>query len=143
MFANSIDIVAVRRRIADDKIELPLALQNLRGYRSAHGRLNDRVDISGVETIAGGFGAIYFDVQIGLPQYREDAKVADAAHLVHLIADLLGQLRQDFEIGADDFDRIDAFDARDSFFDVVLNVLREIEDDSGQLVVELGLYLLG
>jgi hypothetical protein len=50
---------------------------------------------------------------------------------------LLGQFRQRFQIGADDLDRIDAFDARDSFLDVVLNVLGEIEDDSGQLVVKL------
>jgi len=53
-----------------------------------------------LETIARGLGAIHLDVQVGLPQYREDAKVGDAAHLVHLVADLLGQLRQRFEIGA-------------------------------------------
>ena len=90
--ANFVDVVAVFRRIADDEIELPLALQNLGGYRSAHGRLNDRVDIAGVEAIARGFGTIHFDVQVGLPKYREDAEVGDAAHLVHLVADLLGEL---------------------------------------------------
>ena len=48
-----------------------------------------------------------------------------------------------FEIGTDDLDRIDAFDARDPFLDVVLNVLGEIEDDPRQLVIKLLLNLVG
>ena len=136
-------LVAVFRRITDDEIELPVALQDRCRYRSAHCRLNDRVNIAGIEAIARGLGTIYLDVQVRLPQDREDAKVGDAANLAHLVADLLGQLRQNFEIGADDLDRIDAFDARDPFLDVVLNVLGEIEDDSRQLVVKLRLNLLG
>ena len=38
-----------------------------------------------------------------------------------------------FEIGADDLDRVGAFDAGDRLLDVVLDVLREVEDDSRQL----------
>ncbi len=50
--------------------------------------------------------------------------------LAHLVPDLVGQIGDGHQIGADDLDRIDAFDARDSFLDVILNVLGEIEDDT-------------
>jgi len=48
-----------------------------------------------------------------------------------LVPHLPGKLGDGLQIGTDDLDRIDAFDARDSFLDVVLNVLGEIEDDPG------------
>ena len=141
--ADFFDAVAVFGRITDDEIELPVALQDRSRYRSAHCRLNDGIDIAGIEAVARGLGAIHLDVQVRLAKDREDAEVGNAANLAHLVPDLLGQLRQNFEIGADDLDRIDAFDARDPFLDVVLNVLREIEDDPRQLVVKLRLNLVG
>ena len=99
--ADFVDAVAVFRRVTDDKIELPVALQHRSRYRSAHCCLNDGVDVTGIEAVAGRFGAIHLDVQIGLPEYRKDAEVGNAANLAHLVADLLGQLASAFR----DWDR--------------------------------------
>src|ERR1700683_1722835 len=52
-------------------------------------------------------------------------------------------MSQDFQVRADNLDRIDPFDAGDPFLDVVLNILREIEDDARQLVITLRLNLVG
>ena len=115
----------------------------MRGHRPAHRRLDDRVHVAGIEAVARRLGAIHLDIQVRLPQDREDAQVGDAADLAHLIPDLRGQLLQHFEIGTDDLDRIGAFDPRDRLLDVVLDVLGEVEDDSRQLALELRLNLLG
>src|SRR5208283_3408139 len=100
-----------------------------------HGGLNDRIHISGIEAVARGLIPIHFDVQVWLAEDGENSEVGNAANLAHLIANLIGQFRQLFQVGTDDLDRVDAFYARDSFFDVVLNVLGEIEDVSRQLVL--------
>ena len=141
--ANFIDAVAVFGRITDDQIELPVTLQDRSRYGAAHGRLHDRVHIAGIEAIARGLGAIHFDVQIGLSQDGEDAEVGDAPHLAHLVPDLVGKIGDGLEIGTDDLDRINTFDARDPFLDIVLNVLGEIEDDPRKLVIKLLLNLVG
>ena len=46
------------------------------------------------------------------------------------------------EIGADDLRRIGAFDARQSFLDIVLDILREIEIDADEFLVKFGLQLV-
>ena len=106
--ADLIDAVAIFRRITDDKIELPIAFQHRRCHRPAHRRLDDRVHVAGIEAVTRRLGAIHLDVQVRLAQHRENAKVGNAAHLAHLVADLLGQLRQDFEVRSDDLDRVGA-----------------------------------
>ena len=101
------------------------------------------VHITGIQPIARRLGTIHLDVQVGLSEHGEDAQVFDAPHLAHLVPDLVGKVGDGHQIGADDLDRIDAFDARDSFLDVVLNVLGEIKDDPRQLVIKLRLNLVG
>ena len=138
-----IDVVAVFRRVADDEIELPLTLQHGSRDSPAHGCLHDRIHVARIEAIARGLLPIHFDVQVWLAEDRENAEIGNAADLAHLVANLIGQLRQFFQVGADDLDRVDAFDARNRFFDVVLNVLGEIENDARQFVLKFLLNLRG
>ena len=63
-------------------------------------------------------------------------------HLLHLVHRRVGDPLQRREIGTDDLDRVGAFDARQAFLDVVLDVLREIEVDAGELLGELLLQLV-
>ena len=141
--ADFFDAVAVFRRITDDEIERPVAFQHRTRYGATHGRLHDQVHITGIQAIARRLGTIHLDVQVGLSEHGEDAEVLNAPHLAHLVPNLLGKVGDGLKIGTDDLDRIDAFDARDPFLDVVLNVLGEIEDDPRQFVIKLRLNLVG
>jgi hypothetical protein len=82
-----------------------------RWVRGAHGRLNERVHISGVEAVACGLGAINLNIQVGPSEYREDSQIGDAPHLAHSVPDLLGKIGQGFKIGSDDLDRINTLRA--------------------------------
>ena len=73
----------------------------------------------------------------------KDAEILDAAHLPHLGQNLVGQLLELDQIGADDLDRIRALDPGKRLFHVVLNILREIEADAGKLVLKLLLNNVG
>jgi len=104
--------------------------------------LNDGVDVPRIETIAGGFLTIHLDVQIGLTEHVKNSEIGNAAHLLHLSLNLGGEFLQNFQIRADDLDRIGAFDARDRFLDIVLDILREIEGGPGHRIGELPIEVL-
>src|SRR5208337_2000275 len=97
--ADFFDAVAVFRRITDDEIELPVAFQDRSRYGPTHGRLHDRVNITGIEAITRGLGTIHLDVQVGLSEDGEDAEVGNSPHLAHLVPDLPGKLGDGLEIG--------------------------------------------
>ena len=46
------------------------------------------------------------------------------------------------QVRADDLDRVGAFDAGQAFFDIVLNILREVQVDAGEFGRELPLEIL-
>src|SRR5262249_4856184 len=141
--ADFVDAVAVLRRVADDEIKLSITLQDGSCYGSAHGRLNDCIDVARIEPVPRGLRTIDSNIQIRLPEYGKNTKVGNAANLAHLVADLLGKFCQSFEIWTDYLDGIGPFDAGDSFLDVVLDVLREVEDHSWQFILKLRLNLFG
>ena len=66
----------------------------------------------------------------------------DAPDLRHLVLDLGGEVFQNILVGADDLDRIGAFDAGERLLDIVLDVLGEIEDHPRQLVGKFLLQLI-
>ena len=68
---------------------------------------------------------------------REDSQISNAANLAHLVLDLAGQFCQRFKVGTHDLDRIGPFDTGDCLLNVVLDVLGEVEIDSGQLILKL------
>ena len=90
--ANLFDAVAVFGRKTDGQVELAISLQHRGGHRPAHRRLDDRVHVAGIEAVARRLGAIHLDIQVRLPQDREDSQIGNAADLAHLVPDLRGQL---------------------------------------------------
>ena len=68
---------------ADLDAELPVRLEMRRRDVAAERRLHDGVDVAGVEPVARGPLAIDLDVEVGLAQHAEDAKVGHARHLAH------------------------------------------------------------
>lgn len=71
------------------------------------------------------------------------SEVGDALDLGHLRHHLICQRFQHLKIRADDLDRIGAFDARQRLFDIVLDILREIEPDARQFLAEFLLQFFG
>ncbi len=71
------------------------------------------------------------------------SEVGDALHFCHFGHHLGRELFQHLKVWSDNLDRIGALDARQGLFDVVLDVLREIEADARQLVAEFLLQLFG
>ena len=125
------------------QIELPVALQHGGRHGAGHGRLHHGVHVPGIQPVSSGLDAIHFDIEIRLTDDVEDAEILHALDLLHLLQYLAGIFLQLVQIGADDFDRIGAFDARQRLLHVVLDVLREIEHHSGQRRIELRLQLRG
>ena len=90
---------------------MAIAFQHGGGRRAAHQRLDDGVDVAGIETEASCFFTIDFDIQIGLPENVEDAKIGNPLDLVHFMSHLRGEIFESCEVGADELDRVCAFDA--------------------------------
>jgi hypothetical protein len=80
-------------------------------------------------------------LRFGWPEQPEDAEVRDTLDLGHLRPDLNCERFQYLKVWSDNLDRIGAFDARQCFFNVVLDILREIEPDARQFLAELLLQL--
>ena len=79
--ADLFDAVAVFGRIADDDVELPVSFEHRGCHRSTHGRLNDRVDVTGIEAVSRRFGAIHLDVQVRLAEDRKNSQIGNTANL--------------------------------------------------------------
>ena len=140
--AHFVDVVAILRRQPHHHAELAVRLQQRGRDGAAQRGLNDGVDVADVQAVARRLFAIDLDVQIGLPEHPERAEIGDAlapapSRRMAALRDLL----QGRQIGTDDLDRIGAFDARQPFLDIVLDVLREIEVDADEFVGEFGLQV--
>src|SRR5262249_1367784 len=96
---------------------------------------------AGVQAVPRGFLPVQRNIEVWLTQDPEDTEVAHPPDLVHYGQDLRGNLFQRREIAANDLDRIGTLNARQTFFDIVLDVLREVEGDARELVRELLLQL--
>src|SRR5262249_25117775 len=85
---------------------------------------------------------IDLDVQVGLTEDAEDAKVGHSLDLSHLREDLVGQPFEGGKVTSDDFDGVGPLYSGEPLLDVVLDVLREIEVDTCELPGELRLQLI-
>lgn len=99
------------------------------------------LEITCVETVARRLITIDLDVEVRLAHQMEDAEVGDARDLGHFRHDLRREFLQRLEICADDLDRVGALHTRQRLFDVVLDVLGEIESDPGQFFPEVLLQI--
>src|ERR1700677_2584789 len=127
----------------DRQVELSIPFEDGCRIGAAECSLNHGIDVTGIETVAGGFFAVDLDVEIGLTEQVKYAEVGNALNLGHLGHHLGGQRFQRLQIWSDDLDRIGALDARKGFLDVVLDILREVEANSRQFLAEFLLQLLG
>ncbi len=148
--ADGVGVAAAGLGVADGEVEAAVALDDLGDGGSADGGLDGGVDVVGEDAVARGFGAIDLDDERGLAADFEDADVGDAGDGGDGLLDFVGERGEGVEVVAEEFDGVFAFDAGHGFFDVVLNVLREVEVHAGilgeavvHLLDELGLGEVG
>mmetsp|Transcript_5519 Transcript_5519/g.13306 ORF Transcript_5519/g.13306 Transcript_5519/m.13306 type:complete len:1095 (-) Transcript_5519:4456-7740(-) len=140
--ADALDAGTGGAREAHRQAVLPLAFQHRSNNRAAQRGLHNGIDIAGVQAIAGRLDAVDLDAEVGLAEDIEDAEVTDALDLPHQRHRPGGNLFEDAEIGPDDLDRVGTLDAREPLFDVVLDVLREVEDHARELARQQPLQLV-
>ena len=131
--ADGVDVVAVSRRQPHGERGVDLALIDARHLLAADRRLHHRVDVADREAVARRLGAVDPHHEIGLAEEVERRRIDDTRHLGELGLERFRQPLQLAEIAAEQLDRILAFDARHRLFDVVLDVLREVEIDADEL----------
>ena len=108
-----------------------------RGGGAAERSLHESIDIACIQPITGGLVAIDPDVEIGLAEHTENPKVSHARNVAHDFLDLICEVFELRQIGSNDLDRVCAFDPRQAFLDVVLDVLRKVHVDAGEFPREL------
>ena len=131
--ADGVDVVAIARRQPHGERGVDLALVDARHLLAADRRLHHGVDVADREAVARRLGAVDPHVEIGLAQQVERRRIDDARHLGELGLERFRQPFELAEIGAEQLDRILALHARHRLFDVVLDVLREVEIDADEL----------
>ena len=88
----------VLRRQPHREREIHLAFVDAGDLLAADRGLHHRIHVADGEAVAGGFGAIDLDHQIGLAEQIECARIGDARDLRDLV---LHRFRQTFEFGRD------------------------------------------
>src|SRR6185312_14380220 len=140
--AHVLDIASILGRQPHHHGELAVRLQKIGRHRSPQGGLNDGIRVADVQAVARSLLAIDLYVQIGLPENPERTKIRNSLYLGHFGQNLFGDSFERRQIGAHDLDGVGAFDAREAFLDVILDVLRKIEVDADELLRKLRLKLL-
>ena len=80
---------------------------------------------------------------VGWPSEVQHREIGDPRHRGQHRLDLVGGLFAESQIVAEQLDRVLAFDAGGGLFDVVLDVLREIEFDAGEFGLQRGARVVG
>src|SRR6185437_7320622 len=81
---DRVDAAAIFGIQPDRQIELPVAFKDGRCGGAAERGLDDGVDVTGVEPIAGGLLPIDLDIEVRLSEKVEDSKIGHALDLGHL-----------------------------------------------------------
>ena len=106
-------VVAEFGREPDGHAELPVGLEQRGRHAAAEGRLHDGVDVAGVQPVARRLFAVDLDVEVGLAEHPEDAEIGRRPRTCSISCmTCVGELFELGEVGADDLDRVGAFDAR-------------------------------
>jgi hypothetical protein len=125
--------VAIGSLVANGKVVVSFALQDLAYGVAAHGRLNSVLDVRDVDAIAGRGLAIYREVEIWLSDDTKEAEVLHAANTAHDADYMIPKIFEGLKVLTIDFDRELSFDTTDGFLDVVGDRLREVPDDARNL----------
>ena len=142
-FANAIHRRPELGPKTDHHSELAITLEHGGCRRPTQRRLDYRTDVPHVQTVPRRFRAIHLDIKIGLAEDGKDSQIGHPPHLDQLVPHLRRQFLQSFQIRTNNFDRIGPFHSRNRLFDIVLNVLGEIEGHARQFIFELPLNRLG
>ena len=110
---------------------------------AADRRLHGGVDVAGRQSVAGRLGPVDVDAHGRLSQRTQHRQIDHARDLCHHVADLVGGTFQHLQIGAVELHRVLALHAGGCLLDVVLDVLREVEVHTRELVCEPVHHLLG
>src|SRR2546422_10409390 len=89
---------------------------------------------------SGGSLAVDTHKQVGLTEFCEDAEVGDALNRSHDFGQTIRRRFEVLQIASEQLDRVLALPTRHCFFHVILNRLREVVIDSGNLA-QFGLDL--
>ena len=81
---------------------MPIRLIGRGRQIAAEGGLNESVDVAGIQAVPGSLFPVYLNIEIGLAQHAQDAKVRNARNLVHDALDLRGEFLKLDEIRPDD-----------------------------------------
>src|SRR5207247_2818245 len=92
------------------------------------------------DSVSGGSLAIDTHEQVGLTEFCEDAEVGDALNRSHDFGHTIRRRFEVLQIASEQLDRVLALHTRHCFFHVILNGLREVVIDSGNLA-QFGLDL--
>src|SRR6267143_902870 len=130
-------VAAVLWQPAHGEREALLAVEDLRHRLPADGGLHHRLDVARIEPVAFALRPVGDDLDARLPHRADEAEVVDAPHLAHHLDHLLGEAVVRLHLGPCDLHAVLALYARERFLDVVGDVLREIEDHAGELVLQL------
>src|SRR5580658_8224587 len=85
--ADLFDAVAVPGVQTHRQVELPIALEHRRSYRTGHGCLDHGVHIAGIEPVAGGPAPIHLDVEVRLADDVKNPEILHALDLLHFLED--------------------------------------------------------
>ena len=135
---DRIQTLAIGSREAHHHREVPIAgaFVQIAGALAADGGLDHGIDVPGRQSIARGPHPIDIDADGRLSERTKHGEIGDARHFGEHRGNCVGGFFQRLQIVAVDLDRIFALHARCRLFDVVLDVLREIEVDAGKLLLQ-------
>src|SRR5689334_1278887 len=124
---------------------MPVAavLVQIAGRLTADSRLYGCIDVPRREPEACRPGTIDIDADGRLSQRIEDRQVGDTRQRLQHITDLACRALEQLELVAEELDGVLALDSRGGLFDVVLNVLREVEIHAGEFLLQGGSELRG
>ena len=138
--ANRLQVLAIRRREAHDdrKIAIAACLVKAAGCLTSDRRLNRGVDVTRQQAITRSPNSVDVDADRRLTQRGQHREIGDAWHRCHDVLDLVGGSFKHFEIAAVQLHRVLALDAGGGFFDVVLDILGEVEIDARETGLQSG-----
>ena len=142
---DGLEVASIGRTQAHHHRKMPVAgaLVEIARALAADRRLHDGIDVAGRQSIARGPDPIDVDADRGLPERTQHGQIRDARNLGEHLRDVVRGLLQGLEVIAVDLDGILALHARCGLFDVVLDVLREIEVHAGKLLLQRLRHVLG
>ncbi|OIQ81495.1 hypothetical protein GALL_367400 [mine drainage metagenome] len=135
---DRIQVLAIFRCQTNDdgKMAVTAILVEFAGRLPAYRGLHGRVDVPGGESVARRTGTVDIDAHRRLAQRVENRQVGDAPDPLHDMLDAGSGLFQFLQVAAEQLDGILSLDAGGGFFDVVLDVLGEIEFHAGELILQ-------